>query len=123
MANDPSMPPSEQADRVPTNNSPAMAPTPAPMPAPAGGNVMITIPKAAFDAVHTLVLQLATGLDQLKKHVDSQSAGAPQGAPSMPAPAPAATPAPAASEDESSENEQGEDEDFLKGVAEAGNKS
>jgi len=117
MANDPSMPPSEQAATTPTDNSPAMSADMAGAPAPAGGqdgSVMINMPKAAFDAIHALVTQLSQGLDQLKQGVDSQAQG---GAASAPAAAPTAPEPPAA-------GGKGEmsDDDFLKGLAEEGNK-
>jgi len=116
MANDPTMPPSEQAATTPTNNSPAMSPDMAGGDAPAApagdqdGSVMVNMPKAAFDAIHQLVTQLAQGLDQLKQGVEAQAKGGE-------APAPAAAPeqAPAAPEGPS-------DDDFLKGIAEEGNK-
>lgn len=111
MANDPSMPPSEQNPGVPLDNSPAMASPDMGAPAPADNNVMISMPKPAFDAMHAIVMQLASGLEQLKKNVDSQNQGA--AAPKTPA-APAA-PADSAAGEPS-------DEDFLKGLAEEGNK-
>jgi len=113
MANDPTMPPSERAATTPTDNSPAMSPDMAAPAAPAGGqdgSVMVNMPKAAFDAIHQLVTQLAQGLDQLKQGVEAQAQG---GAAPAPAAAPAA--APEASEGPS-------DDDFLKGIAEEGNK-
>lgn len=116
MANDPSMPPSEQNPGTPVNNSPAMSSPDMSAPAaPAGGDgsIMISMPKPAFDAIHTLVTQLAQGLDQLKQGVEQQAQG---GAPTE---APAAlAQAPAAPADAKQEN----DEDFLKGLAEEGNK-
>ena len=116
MANDPSMPPSEQAATTPTDNSTAMsqAPMPPQQEAPDAGNVMLTVPKAAFDAVHALVLELATGLDQLKKNVDGQ-AGA--GQPQMGAVAPES---PETAPVEVTDGQS--DDDFLKGLAEEGNK-
>ena len=130
MANDPSMPPSEQAPRVPVNASPAMSPGAGPaMPPPPGaggppagpeGNVMINIPKGAFDAMHRIVLQLAVGLNELKKNVDAQQSGGgmPPGAGPVPpgaGPEPSASPAPEGEGDAS-------DEEFLKGLAEEGTK-
>ena len=114
MANDPTMPPSEQAATTPTNNSPAMSPDMAAAPAPeAGGqdgSVMVNMPKAAFDAIHQLVTQLAQGLDQLKQGVEAQARGG-----SAPSPEAAPAQAPEASGGPS-------DDDFLKGIAEEGNK-
>jgi hypothetical protein len=87
---------------------------PTPQGVPDAGNVMLTIPKAAFDAVHALVLELATGLDQLKKNVDGQ-AGAGQPPMSEVAPeSPEMAPVEAAGGQS--------DDDFLKGLAEEGNK-
>ena len=131
------MPPSEQAPRVPVNASPAMSPGAGPaMPPPPGaggpppgagrppagseGNVMVNIPKGAFDAMHRIVLQLAIGLNELKKNVDAQQSGGgmPPGAGSIPPEAgsePSASPAPEGEGDAS-------DEEFLKGLAEEGTK-
>lgn len=111
------MPPSEQAAKVPTDNSPAMSPDMAAPAAPAaggGGNVMITMPKAAFEAIHGLVIQLAMGLEQLKKGAEAQAGGAGP-APAAPVGPTPAGPAPAEAGEES-------DEDFLKGLAEEGTK-
>jgi len=109
MANDPSMPPSEQNPGVPVNNSPAMVPTPPAVPAgPAApeGNVMISMPKQVFDAMHGIVVQLAMTLDKLRGTVEQGPGGAPSQVPPPAAPEPS----------------QGEtDEDFLKGLAEEGN--
>lgn len=113
MANDPSMPPSEQNPGMPVDNSPASAsPDMAAPAAPAGdqGSVMVNMPKAAFDAIHQLVTQLAQGLDQLKQGVEAQAQG---GAAEAPTAAPAA-PAPAGGPQN--------DEEFLKGLAQEGNK-
>ena len=116
MANDPSMPPSEQNPGVPVDNSPAMASPDMGTTAPAAaeqGSVMVNMPKAAFDAIHELVSQLAQGLDQLKQSVEAQAqGGAPAPAPEAAAPT---APAPAPEGGQS-------DEDFLKGLAEEGNK-
>jgi len=108
------MPPSEQNPGTPVDNSPAMSPDmSAPMGGGQDGSVMVNMPKAAFDAIHQLVTQLAQGLDQLKQGVEAQAKGG--AAPDMAAPAPAA-PAPQAAGGEQS------DEDFLKGLAEEGSK-
>ena len=72
----------------PKNELPTEAPTPTPdaMPgemaaptpdmAPAGGQVMVEMPSDAFDAIYTLVTQLASGLETLKLDVDAQKGGA-----------------------------------------------
>jgi hypothetical protein len=72
----------------PKNELPTEAPTPttdampgemaAPTPdmAPAGGQVMVEMPSDAFDAIYTLVTQLASGLETLKSDVDAQKGGA-----------------------------------------------
>jgi hypothetical protein len=72
----------------PKNELPTEAPTPttdampgemaAPTPdmAPAGGQVMVEMPSDAFDAIYTLVTQLATGLETLKADVEAQKGGA-----------------------------------------------
>ena len=112
MANDPSMPPSEQNPGVPVDNSPAMASPD--MAAPAGGgDVMISMPRAAFTAIRTLVSQLAQGLDQLEQSVSQQEAQAGGGAPEA-GPAAGGAPAPGAEPDA--------DEAFLKSLAEEGSK-
>ena len=72
----------------PKNELPTEAPTPttdampgemaAPTPdtAPSGGQVMVEMPSDAFDAIYTLVTQLASGLETLKSDVDAQKGGA-----------------------------------------------
>jgi len=117
MANDPSMPPSEQSATTPTDNSPEMSPDMVPQPSeasPEAGNVMISMPKTAFDAMFEMVTQLAMGLETLKKTVDAGAAGAPVPSEAMPTP-PTAPSAPTGDMAES-------DEEFLKGLAEEGNK-
>lgn len=78
----------------PKNTLPTEAPTPTPdampgemaaqtpdMAMPDGGQVMVEMPSDAFDAIYTLVTQLATGLESLKAEVDAQKGGvtAPEG--------------------------------------------
>lgn len=41
-----------------------------------GGSVMVSMPKQAFDAMHSLVGELAKGLDMLAQTVNQQAAGA-----------------------------------------------
>ena len=73
----------------PKNELPTEAPTPTPdampgemaaptpdMATPAGGQVMVEMPSDAFDAIYTLVTQLASGLETLKSDVDAQKGGA-----------------------------------------------
>ena len=75
------MPPkNELLTEAPTPTPDAMlgemaAPTPD-MAAPAGGQVMVEMPSDAFDAIYTLVTQLASGLETLKSDVDAQKGGA-----------------------------------------------
>jgi hypothetical protein len=75
------MPPkNELLTEAPTPTPDAMpgemaAPTPD-MTAPAGGQVMVQMPSDAFDAIYTLVTQLASGLETLKSDVDAQKGGA-----------------------------------------------
>ena len=78
---------------------------------------MISMPKAAFDAIHMLVTQLAQGLDQLKQSVEAQAGG--QQPPADGAPAPAAPVPPQAGAGGAPEPD---DDDFLKGLAQEGNK-
>jgi hypothetical protein len=104
------MPPkNELLTEAPTPTPDAMpgemaAPTPD-MTAPADGQVMVQMPSDAFDAIYTLVTQLATGLETLKSDVEAQKGGAmpPEGE-MMP---PEASPT-------------GADEEFLKSLAQEG---
>jgi len=78
--------------------------------APAGdGSVMITMRKDAFDAIHQLIVQLAQGVDSLAQGVNQQAAGGEAPAGEMPPSAP-----------EGGAGGSAADEDFLKGIAEAG---
>jgi hypothetical protein len=78
---------------------------------PAGdGSVMISMPKDAFDAIHQLIVQLAQGVDSLAQGVNQQAAGAgeaPMG--EMPPAGP-----------EMGAGQSSADDEFLKGIAEAG---
>jgi hypothetical protein len=107
MPSDKTMPPVSDNLDAPAMDAPMGAPDDmAPPSAPQdGGSVMISIPKAVFDSMHQIVMQLASGLDQLAKDVNQQAAGpkAPEAAPQAPA-------AP----------EGGNDEDFLNSMAEEG---
>lgn len=76
-------------------------------PAP-GGDVMISMPKAAFDAMQQIVQSLAQGLQQLSQDVEGQAKGG------MMPPAPEM-------EMEAEEEESNEDEEFLKSMMEEGN--
>jgi hypothetical protein len=40
-----------------------------------GGSVMVSMPKQAFDAMHSLVGELAKGLDMLAQAVNQQASG------------------------------------------------
>jgi len=111
MANDQTMPPSEQNLPPDMGKGPAspadMAPAGVPAPQD-GGSVMVSMPKAAFDAIHQLIVQLASGVDQLAQGVNQQAAGgSPEGAP-MPPEAPTGG---------AQGEEGGSDEDFLKSMA------
>jgi hypothetical protein len=77
--------------------------------APAGdGSVMVSMPKDAFDAIHQLIVQLAQGVDSLYQSVNQEAAMAgeapmeemPPAGPEMGAGSP--------------------DDEFLKGIVEAG---
>lgn len=78
-----------------------------PMDAPPadGGSVMVSMPKVAFDAMHSLVSELAKGLDALAQGVNQQAAAS-----AAPEAQPMAGEAPASPSDE----------EFLKGMAEEG---
>ena len=96
------MPPTEAPMSA---DMPAGGSAPADMASASGGEVMISMPKQAFDMMHQLVTQLASGLDQLKQGIDSQAGAV----------APAASPAgPAMPEGQMS------DEDFLNQIASQG---
>lgn len=96
------MPPSDPNDTpaggMPTDGQMGGAPS---APAPGGdGSVMMQMPKAAFDAIHQLVVQLASALDAAAGQVNDQKAQAEGGAPAAPAAGgmampPAGGPAPA----------------------------
>ena len=105
---DKTMPPTE----APTSTPDAMpgemaAPTPDMAP-PTGGQVMVQMPSDAFDAIHALVTQLASGLESLKADVDAQKGS------TNPEMAPESAEAPAPTEG------AGTDEEFLKSIAEQG---
>ena len=109
---DQTMPPTEQPDAPSSGTGPAPAGDMAP-PMPQGGgdgSVMISMPKAAFDAMHALVTQLATGLDQLRQGVEKQAAGAGTPPTEMPPTAPAG----------GAQGGAAADEDFLNSMAQEG---
>jgi hypothetical protein len=112
---DKTMPPVSENLDAPSMDDPmgATAPDMAPPAQPAAdeGSVMVNIPKAAFDSMHQIIMQLASGLDQLAKDVNQQAAGSKSEA--MPPEAPAA---PASSE--MPESGSGTDEEFLNKMAE-----
>jgi hypothetical protein len=74
-----------------------------------GGAVELTIPKPLFDQIHTLVIQAAAALSQVKQGVDSQAQAKAQ-APAAPE---QALGAPAGAGRTSAD----EDEEFLKSIA------
>jgi hypothetical protein len=74
-----------------------------------GGSVMITIPKNAFDSIHQIIVQLASGIDELAKGVNQQASQA--------TPAPAGQPAPEAP---AAGGGSPADEEFLNQMAEEG---
>lgn len=80
------------------------------MPPPTGGDVMISMPKAAFDAMQQIVMQLSQGLNELAKSVNSQ-AGNPEGEMEYKE----------GEEEGEEEGAENEDEAFLKGMMEEGN--
>jgi len=105
---DKTMPPTEAPTPTPDAMPGEMAaPTPD-MASPAGGQVMVQMPADAFDAIHAMVTQLASGLESLKASVDQQKGS---GSPEM-APESAEAPAPA--------QPSGSDEEFLKSLAQEG---
>jgi hypothetical protein len=108
---DRTMPPNDPMPTPDSGMGVAEAETMSPdMTAPEGdGSVMISMPKDAFDAVHQLIVQLAQGVDQLAQAVGQQKAAGEVPAAEMPPAGPEGGAAGA-----------GSDEDFLKGIAEAG---
>jgi hypothetical protein len=114
MASDKTMPPNDPNPAPDTGMGAAPADKMAPdAGAPAGdGSVMISMPKAAFDAIHQLIVQLAQGVDSLAQGVNQQAAGAGE--------APAGEMPPAGTAGGASSGGSPADEDFLKGIAEAG---
>lgn len=82
------------------------------MPPPAGGDVMISMPKAAFDAMQQIVMQLSQGLNELAKGVNAQAGAQP------PSGEMEYEEGEEEGEEEGAENE---DEAFLKGMMEEGN--
>ncbi len=110
---DKTMPPN---DPMPTPDS-GMGVSPADKMAPdAGapdgdGSVMISMPKVAFDAIHQLIVQLAQGVDSLAQGVNQEASGAGE--------APAGEMPPSGPQGGAA-GESPADEDFLKGIAEAG---
>lgn len=109
---DKTMPPNDPMEGSPTMPGEMGATAPMGDMAPSnGGDVMISMPKGAFDAMHQIVMQLSQGLDELAKGVNAQAkGGSPEGA--MEAEKEAASPRGAASS---------EDEEFLKSMMEEGN--
>jgi hypothetical protein len=85
------------------------APAPMPDAMAQGGDVMISMPKAAFDAMQQIVQSLAQGLQQLSQDVEGQAKGG-----MMP-------PAPEMEMEADEEEESDEDEEFLKSMMEEGN--
>jgi len=88
------------------------------MPPPTGGDVMISMPKAAFDAMQQIVMQLSQGLNELSKSVNSQAGN----------PSPEGEMEYEEGEEEGEENEDEamgmaakKDEEFLKGMMAEGN--
>jgi hypothetical protein len=126
MANDPSMPPSEQTPNVPGNLPPEGGPeSPTVAPSEPGTGGVVAIPKPVFEAVYSLVVQLASGLYQIKTSTDSQTpAKSLPVSPEAAAPAAPEAAAPAAPEAAGPMQRAPEesDEEFLKGLAEQGNK-
>jgi hypothetical protein len=112
---DKTMPPNDPMEGAPA--MPGEMGATAPMPeAPAqGGDVMISMPKSAFDAMQQIVQSLAQGLQQLAQDIEGQAKGgggapSPEGA--MEAEKEAAAPGGAP---------KSEDEEFLKSMMEEGN--
>jgi hypothetical protein len=81
------------------------------MPAGGGGDgVMISMPKAVFNELHNIVMQLAAGVDELAKRVAGSSPAMPQ------------EPADQAAGEDMSAEGGSSDEDFLREMAAQGTK-
>ena len=109
---DKTMPPNDPMEGAPAMPGEMGATAPmGDMAPPQGGDVMISMPKGAFDAMHQIVMQLSQGLDELAKTVNAQAGREASGG-AMEAEKEAGMPggAPAA-----------EDEEFLKSMMEEGN--
>jgi len=108
---DKTMPPNDPMEGSPAMPGEMGATAPMVEPPAQGGDVMISMPKSAFDQMQQIVQALAQGLNELAKSVNGQAqGGASDGAmeaqkeAGMPGGAPAA-----------------EDDEFLKGMMEEGN--
>jgi len=97
---------------MPPEMPPGMGMPPEMPPGGGAGEVMMSIPKSAFDQLHQIVMQLATGLDELSNGINQQAAGA-GGPPPMPG---------GEMEDEMEmEGASPEDEEFLRSLMSEGN--
>jgi len=114
MATDKTMPPGDPASMSPS--SPVGAPPAGP--GGPGGDVMISLPKAAFDAMHQIVMQLSSGLDQLAKDVNKQAAG---GAGMPPMEEEMGEPGGMSEKPAGGAGSSPEDEEFLRSMMEEGN--
>jgi len=122
MPTDKTMPPGDAMESSPSmpGEMGGMPPEGAGMPA-GQGDVMLSIPKAEFDMLHQIVMQLADGLNQLAQSVNAkgpqvqspaeEATEMPMGEPAKVAARPG-KPAPATSAD---------DEEFLKSLMAEGN--
>lgn len=112
---DKTMPPNDPMDGSPSMPGEMGATAPmGDMPPAQGGDVMISMPKTAFDAMHQIVMSLADGLHQLAQNIEGQAA---QGSPASPK---------GEMEAQGEEAMPGgaggaEDEEFLKSLTEEGN--
>jgi hypothetical protein len=111
---DKTMPPNDPMMGAPAMPGEMGAPAPmGEMAPPQGGDVMISMPKSAFDALQQIVQALSQGLDELSQTVNGQAKeGAAEG--EMEAEAPEA-------ENETEIEIESKDKEFLKGMMEEGN--
>jgi len=114
MATDKTMPPGD-----PSSMTPSTPPMPSGGPERSGGDVMISLPKASFDMMHQIVMQLASGLDQLAKGINQGAGAAPMGG-EMPAEE-MGEPAGMGGEPAGGKGSSPEDEEFLRSLMEEGN--
>jgi len=111
MATDKKMPPADLMEMPPADDA---APGDMAPPAKGGGGVMISMPRDAFEAIRSIVTELASGLDALSASIAKQAGeGMPPEGAGMPPEASAMPPGGSTPPGGMS----GADDEFLKGIA------